>query len=86
MRVLSDKLVLFTGFLMGTLYAIAGSGGGPPAPNPAGKSNGAMDVTPPPPPPPGTPIDENLVILLIIALLFGIYIIYKDKLKTKSTI
>jgi hypothetical protein len=84
MRVLSDKLFLFIGFLMGTLYAIAGSGGGPPAPNPAGKSNGAMDV--PPPPPPGTPIDENLIVLMAIAVLFGIYIIYKDRLKTKSPI
>jgi hypothetical protein len=84
MRVLSDKLFLFIGFLMGTFYAIAGSGGGPPAPNPAGKSNGAMDV--PPPPPPGTPIDENLIVLMAIAVLFGIYIIYKDRLKTKSPI
>jgi hypothetical protein len=84
MRVLSDKLFLFIGFLMGTLYVIAGSGGGPPAPNPAGKSNGTAEL--PPPSPPGTPIDENLIILLIVALLFGIYIIYKDKLKTKSTI
>jgi ABC-type antimicrobial peptide transport system permease subunit len=84
MRVLSDKLFLFIGFLMGTLYVIAGSGGGPPAPNPAGKSNGAMDGLPPSPP--GTPIDENLIILLIIALLFGIYVIYKDRLKTKSPI
>jgi hypothetical protein len=83
MRVLSDKLFLFIGFLMGTLYAIAGSAGGPPAPNPAGKMNGAMVG---PPVGPGLPIDENIVVLVIIAVLFGIYIIYKDKLKTKSTI
>jgi hypothetical protein len=29
-----------------------------------------------PPPPPGLPIDENLFILVLIAILFGIYIIY----------
>jgi hypothetical protein len=39
-----------------------------------------------PPPGPGLPIDENIVVLVIIALLFGIYVIYKDRLKTKSPI
>lgn len=40
----------------------------------------------PPPPPPGdrVPIDENLMVLLIVALLFGIYIIYKHRLKQKT--
>lgn len=37
-----------------------------------------------PPPPPGLPIDENIYILLIIALFLGIYIIYNHKLKTKT--
>ena len=39
---------------------------------------------PPPPPPPGTPIDENLSFLLIIALLFGIYIVYNQSLRQKN--
>jgi hypothetical protein len=39
-----------------------------------------------PPPPPGLPIDENLYILLLIAVLFGIYIIYRHNLKTKTPI
>ncbi len=39
-----------------------------------------------PPPPPGTPIDENLPFLLIIAILFGIYIIYNQTLKAKKSI
>ena len=40
------------------------------------------------PPPPGEflPIDENIFILMTVALLFGIYIIYKHKLKQKTTI
>ena len=37
-----------------------------------------------PPPPPGLPIDENIYVLLIIAILFGIYIICNHKLKTKT--
>jgi hypothetical protein len=45
---------------------------------------------PPPPPPPTpvglVPIDEGTVILLIIALLFGIYIIYKQTIKRKTSI
>jgi hypothetical protein len=38
----------------------------------------------PPPPPPGLPIDENIMILVVIALLFGIYIIYKHSVKRKD--
>ncbi|WP_413999568.1 hypothetical protein ACMDB5_03145 [Flavobacterium sp. W1B] len=37
-----------------------------------------------PPPPDGLPIDENIVILVVIALLFGIYVIYNHRLKTKA--
>ena len=37
-----------------------------------------------PPPPPGLPIDENIYMLLIVALFLGIYIIYNNKLKTKT--
>jgi len=50
----------------------------PPAPNPFGRKK--------PPPPPGLPIDENIFILIIIALLFGIYIIYSHRLKTKTPV
>jgi hypothetical protein len=41
---------------------------------------------PPVPPPVGLSIDENSMILIIIALLFGIYIIYKNRVKTKTPI
>ena len=38
------------------------------------------------PPPPGLPIDENIYMLLIVALFLGIYIIYNNRLKTKTSI
>ena len=37
-----------------------------------------------PPGPPKLPVDENIYVLLIIALFFGIYIIYNHKIKTKT--
>ena len=46
---------------------------GPPAPD-----------TKRPPGPPKLPVDENIYVLLIIALFFGTYIIYNHKLKTKT--
>lgn len=39
-----------------------------------------------PPKPPKMPIDENIYILILIAILFGIYIIYNHRLKTKTPI
>lgn len=39
-----------------------------------------------PPTPPKMPIDENIYILILIAILFGIYIIYNHRLKTKTPI
>jgi hypothetical protein len=76
MRVLSDKLFLFIGFLMGTFYTIAGTPANSGPPSPTGK----------PPGPPGLPIDDNTLMLLIVALLFGIYIIYKRTIKEKASI
>nr|WP_314897888.1 hypothetical protein [uncultured Flavobacterium sp.] len=60
--------------MLGIFNALAG---GPPAPSPTGKK---------PPPPPGLPIDEHIFIAMIIAVLFGIYIIYSFKLKTETPI
>ncbi|TRX38140.1 hypothetical protein FNW52_04350 [Flavobacterium sp. ZT3R18] len=44
----------------------------------------------PPPPgiddPPPLPIDENLVILTLTSLLFGLYTIYKHRLNRKTPI
>ena len=39
-----------------------------------------------PPTPPPLPIDENIYIVMIIALLFGIYIIYNNRSKSKTPI
>jgi hypothetical protein len=58
-------------FLLGLRNAYAS----PHPPNPGGKK---------PPPPPGLPIDESLFVLLIIAIFFGIYIIYNHQFKTKN--
>ena len=50
----------------------------PPVPSPMGRKK--------PPPPPGLPIDENILIVMIFAVLFGLYIIYGFKFKTKTPI
>ena len=39
-----------------------------------------------PPPPPFLPIDNGLIILLLVGVSFGIYSIHKYKLKTKASI
>ncbi|MCI4444241.1 MAG: hypothetical protein JHC39_12130 [Lentimicrobium sp.] len=49
----------------------------PHPPNPGGKK---------PPPPPGLPIDDGIYIVFILALLYGIYIVYNHQLKTKTPI
>jgi hypothetical protein len=49
----------------------------PPVPNSNGRTN---DVIKPPP----LPIDDSLLVLLIIAILFGIYIIYNQTIEVKT--
>ena len=39
-----------------------------------------------PPGPPGLPIDENIIALILISLVFGIYIIYNHNVKTKTPV
>jgi hypothetical protein len=59
------------------LFSISGfSASDPPAPN----TPDGVD------PPPDMPIDENLVILALTALLFGLYTIYRHKLNRKTPI
>lgn len=51
--------------------------------------NAKADDPPPPPPPIGldsVPIDDSLLLAIVIAVSFGIYIICKNKLKQKTPI
>jgi hypothetical protein len=54
----------------------------PPQPPPTGR----MAATNTPPPPPGLPIDQDVVVLLIIASLYGIYVIYSFSEKVKASV
>ncbi len=73
MKIIINKFLLIIICLFGVLDVFSA----PSPPMPTGKK---------PPPPPGLPIDENLYLVLIIALLYGVYIIYKYQLKTKTPI
>ena len=81
MKDLLNKYYFLAFFLFGMLRAFADEVSPPPPDDPVVTADGL-----PPPPPPGLPIDENIYILFSVALLFGIYIIYKNNLKTKSPI
>lgn len=39
-----------------------------------------------PPEPPGSPIDQDLFVLVLLALFFGIYIIYKNNYTKKASV
>jgi hypothetical protein len=66
-------------------------GGGGPPDCPCGRTD-VGGTSAGPSPPVGEclecplPIDESIMILLIIAIVFGIYIIYRNNLKTKNPI
>lgn len=74
MRTIANKFIFITVYLLGVTFAFAG-GQKPPPPN-----------YKKPPSPPGLPIDENSTVLVIMAIVFGIYIIYKYHLKTKAPV
>ncbi|KFF20318.1 hypothetical protein [Flavobacterium hydatis] len=69
MKIISSKFLMVFFLLFNMATALAG-----PPPSPPRKG----------PPLPPVPIDENLVLLLVGALSFGIYSIYKYKLKQKT--
>ena len=71
------KIVFFSLmiFVLGIFNAFAAN---PAPPSPMGRKK--------PPPPPGLPIDENILTLMFVALLLGIYIIYSFKLKQKTPV
>ena len=74
MKTIVNAFFIVIAFLFGFFDSVAKNN--PPPPNPNGKTN--VD------PPPGLPIDENLPFLILIAVLFGMYIIYNQTLKTKN--
>jgi hypothetical protein len=83
MKIESNKFYFLLIFLFGIMNVFAGPGSKPPpAPPPNARGASTQGITPPP----GLSIDENSCILMIIALLFGIYIIYRHYIKTKATI
>ena len=71
MKIIANRLYITLIYLLGIFIAFAKPR--PPEPN--------YKV---PPAPPGAPIDDNILFLLLIAVLFGIYIIYKQNIKTKT--
>jgi hypothetical protein len=52
----------------------------------ASQENDVPEPGPPPPPNLEVPIDENILILFSVAMLFGIYIIYRNNIKVKNPI
>lgn len=73
MKTIADKLFFVIIYLFGVTISFAA----PHPPSPGSKK---------PPSPPGLPIDENLSVVLVMAILFGIYMIYNFQLKTKAPI
>ena len=69
-----NKVSFVVFFLFGIMDLFAGPGGsGPPVPT----SKKA-------PPPPGLSIDENIILIAFLAVLFGIYLLYSIPKKNKT--
>ena len=80
MKIVSNKIGVLIAFLLGVVFDMAAA---PPPPKPTAMSDSSLAG---PAGPPGWPIDENIFFLLIVALLLGIYVVYKNTLKTKAPI
>ena len=79
MKVAPKILFSLTLFLFCAVDVIAKAT--PPAPSRTGKA-----AAEPPPPPPGLSIDQGVVVLVIVALLYGIYCIYSFRKKVKASV
>jgi hypothetical protein len=79
MKLFVNKIYYLFILLFGVMTVFAGTApaSGPPAPT--GKGAGL-------PPPPGLPIDNYISILILVALVYGSYSIYKRSVKTKTSI
>jgi hypothetical protein len=75
MKIAKTVLLTLLITLINVSSVLAGQPVGPPAPRAAGI-----------PPPPGGAIDQNLMILLVAALFFGIYTIYRYNINKKASI
>jgi H+/gluconate symporter-like permease len=71
MKTVKSKFFLILIYLFGVMHTFAKPH--PPHPN---KTNE--------PPPPGLPIDMGIYLVFILALLYGIYIIYNHNIKQKT--
>ena len=76
MKTSLNAFFIVIAFLLGIVDTVAKNN--PPVPNPNGRTNDGVPVGL------GLPIDENLPVLFIIALLLGIYIVYNHKFKTQN--
>jgi hypothetical protein len=79
MKIVSDKFFTFIVFLFGFASVFAGAKQEPPVPY-------SMSEGMPEGPPGDAPINDGIYILLIVAILFGLYIIYSNKRKTETSV
>lgn len=78
MKVALNIFYVLIVFLFCTMEVIAKAT--PPAPT------GKINNGPAPPPPPGLSIDKGVAVLVIVALLYGIYCIYCHRKNVKISI
>ncbi len=71
MKTSLNAFFIVIAFLLGIVDTVAKNN--PPVPNPNGKTNN-----------PGFPINEHLSFLLIVAVVFGMYVIYNQTIKSKN--
>lgn len=74
MKTIVNKFFIVITFIFGIIDCMAKNN--PPAPNPNGRTNGPIT-------PPGLSINDDLYLVFVLGLIYGIYLIYKcQKQKT----